>query len=345
MIDPLLDAVAARLEGDTDVDSSWIPTARLVHLGSRWEGRATFVLFAASDPSARLITKTDRTLRGRRQLEREHDALSALAAVPELAGTTPRSLALFDHGGGLVLVQAALPGRSLVVDLRRRLVPTARRIRRDHDLVLTWLHRLQASTPRMHASGSRRLETDEILGAAEQVLPTDEEWAARTLLRLAALGAEIGTVGLPLARNHGDLGPSNILVARGRLGVIDWEGASAHAPVLNDVLMFLHHYARAIPRPTGGMPDRFDVAADVFLGSDVLARETWTRWTAEVGRAAVPSRAARYVLLAILLQLASGTTEFAHRDRGGAMWTEITRRYARAWARQGFPLGAGSPPR
>ena len=337
MIDALLSGLATRLADDAVAGGDWIAGARLVHLGSKWEGRAAFVLFTPSDPRPRLVVKVDRTRRGRRRLHREHDALCAIAGVPELAGTIPRPVALFEHSDALVLAQTALDGRTLAVDLRRRLRPTLRRVRADHDAVLTWLRDLQGP---LDAHARRPVEADETVAMAEQILPRDEAWADRTVARLGALAADIGTVGIPLVRGHGDLGPSNIIVAPGGVGVVDWEGATAQAPALNDVLMFLHHYARATPAPRGGLLERHDVATAVFLGDGLLGRETWRRWCAALDRVGLPVGAARYVLLVHFAQLATNATEFAHRDHVSPMWSEVTRRYAREWERQGFPEGA-----
>jgi hypothetical protein len=87
---------------------------------------------------------------------------------------------------------------------------------------------------------------------------------------------------------------------------------------------------------------RHDVATGVFPGAGILARETWVCWRAAVEHASLPSAAARYVLLALLLQFATNSTEYAHSDRVRPMWTEIARRYAREWARQGFGEGAAT---
>jgi hypothetical protein len=337
VIDALLPDLAGRLADDTVAAGDWIAGARLVHLGSKWEGRAAFVLFAPSDPHPRVVVKVDRTRRGRRRLRREHDALCAIAGVPRLTGTVPRSLALFERAGTLVLAQTALDGRTLAVDLRRRLRPTLRRVRADHDAVLTWLRDLQGP---LDAHARRPVEADETVAMAEQVLPRDEAWAARTIAWLTASAARIGTIEIPLVRGHGDLGPSNIMVAPGGVGVVDWEGAAAQAPALNDVLMFLHHYARATPAPRGGLLDRHDIVTTVFLGDGLLGRETWRRWCAALERAGLPVEAARYMLFLHLVQFATNATEFAHRDRVSPMWSEITRRYARQWARHGFPEGA-----
>lgn len=339
MIGTLLRAIAQRLEGDAVASGGWIADAKLVHLSSKWEGRSTFVLFAPAPARPRLVVKVDRTRRGRRRLRREHDALQSIAGLRELAGTVPRSVALFEHGDELALVQTALDGRTLAVDLRRRLRPTTRRIRTDHDLVLGWLQTLQEAES-ANGRPRRPIAADHTVMLAEQVLPRGEEWAQQTVARLAALGADLGTVDLPLARGHGDLGPSNVVVAPRWAGVVDWEGAGTQAPVLNDVLMFLHHYARATPTPRHGLMSRHDVATGVFLGTGILARETWVRWRAAVEHASLPSAAARYVLLALLLQFATNSTEYAHSDRVSPMWTEITRGYAREWARQGFGEGA-----
>jgi thiamine kinase-like enzyme len=339
VIDALLAALRDHLADDGSAD--WLDDALVLHLGAMWEGRAAFVLFAASEPTARLVVKTDRTTRGRRRLQREHEALRSLAHLPALAGTMPRSVALFEHAGLLVLAQTALAGRTLAVDVRRRLRPTARRVTADHDRVLTWLHALQESATPANAE-RHTLEVDRAVALAEQVLPRDERWATDSVHRLAALGADAGTLTVPLVRSHGDLGPSNVLIERTRVGVVDWEGAHERAPAVNDVLLFLHHYGRATRLPIRGIRERHDVAAGIFMGTDVLARQTWRCWCAELERIGIPGDAARYVLFATLLQYAARTTEFAHRDHGSPMWGEIARRYGREWARQGFPDGAAT---
>jgi hypothetical protein len=299
--------------------------------------------------------RVDRTRRGMRRLRREHNALDEIAGIPQLSGTVPRNVAVFEHGDTLVLAQSALGGCTLAVDLRRRFRPTARRIRMDHDRVLMWLDHLQSSQAleaarRNGASPKRLVDPDEIVELAGRVLPPDTAWARSVIRRLAAMGTDLGMIEVPLARGHGDLGPSNILIApgdrrdvAGRIAVVDWEGASAQASVLNDVMMFLHHYARATPTPRHGLMARDEVAAEVFLGDGVLARETWRRWCDVLDRHRLPREAARYLLFALVVAFATNATEYAHRDRPSPMWTEIARRYAREWARQGFPEGAATP--
>lgn len=347
MIDTLLAEVSRRARGAVDHAGDWIADASIVHLGSKWEGRAALMLFPQGDATPRLVIKIDRTVRGRRRLEREHDALCSVADDTDLEATVPHSLSLFDHDDTLVLVQTALVGRTLAVDLRRRLRPTTRRIREDHDVVLEWLHTLQGPVTAPSQGAIREITADEIVALAEQVLPSDRDWARQTIRHLEMLGARFATLRLPLTRAHGDLGPSNIVLPPGgrrrrqapRLGVIDWEGAAVQASALNDVLMFLHHYARATLAPRRGLVQRNEVAAVAFLGDGILARETWSRWEAEVARRSVPVEVARYLLFVVLLQFATNATEYAHRDYRSPLWTDVTRHYACQWARLGFPAG------
>lgn len=324
MLRGLVDDVVAR--GQLDA-----APYRFVHLTSMWEGRAVLVVFASGRAHPDLILKVDRSSAGARRLEQEHAALRWLVEGQVAPGAVPAPIGLFEHRGATVLAQRAVPGTPLTTLIRQRMRLSARRLERDHAAALRWLDRFRSPTLREPDPTSATPDADAVELAA-QLLPTDELWAQRAIDRLDRAVDVVGAIRSPVSWSHGDLGPSNMLLSGDQIGVVDWEGAHREAPAVNDVVIMLHHYARAVCRRRASGVDKHDVMALVFLGDDVLARQTRRRWREQLSALRLPADADGLILASTALRFAAGDTPFAHQVRGRRMWTEISRRFLRAWS-------------
>jgi hypothetical protein len=284
------------------------------------------------------VIKVDRTETGRRLLEQEFTALRWLQDTVRAPGPVPAPVARFEHRDALVLVQTVVPGQPFMAQLRRRQRTTTRSVVRDHAVLLGWLEQFRGGAV-VAADGGPWLSDPEALALAEQILPSGRLWARRTLDHLGRGIDAAGSLRMVVAPSHGDLGPSNVLRHRGRVGIIDWERSHPAAPVLNDVLVLLHHYARAVGRQRNEALDTRDVMVRAFLSDDALGRQTRRRWREQLVTLGMPAEADAVVLTATILRFAAGQTPFAQRS-GGQMWRQIACRFLRAWSASGPEGGA-----
>lgn len=339
MIRDVIAAFAAQLDGYESLDPA---SSRIVHLGGVWEDRAVVVVFRPRQPQPSFVIKLDRTAIGRRLLGQESTALRWLRETRRAPGPVPAPVALFEHRDALVLAQTAVPGRPFMAQLRRRLRITARAIARDHALLLGWLEEFRDGAV-VPADRGQWLSDVEAITLAEQVLPSGRRWADRALDDLRRGVDAAGRLPSVVAPSHGDLGPSNVLRHRDGVGVIDWERSHPAAPALNDVLILLHHYARAVSRRRDGTLDTRDVMARAFLRDDALSLETRRRWREQLVALGIPAEADAVALTATILRFAAGQTPFAQRS-AGRMWRQIARRFLRAWSATGPVDGALARP-
>lgn len=335
MIRDVVAAFAAQLEGHEPLDPA---SSQVVHLGGVWEDRAVLVVFRPRRRQPSFVIKVDRTEMGRRLLEQESTALQWLRDTLRAPGPVPALVARFEHRDALVLAQTAVPGQPFMAQLRRRLRTTTRSVIRDHAVLLGWLERFRDGAV-VAADPGQWLSDSEALALAGQILPTGRLWARRALDHLNHGIDAAGSLRTVVAPSHGDLGPSNVLLHRGRVGIIDWERSHPAAPALNDVLVLLHHYVRAVSRQRDGALDTRDVMVRAFLSDDALGRQTRRRWREQLVLLGMPAEADAVVLTATILRFATGQTPFAQRS-GGRMWRQIARRFLRAWSASGPQGGA-----
>ncbi|MFL1380047.1 phosphotransferase family protein [Nocardiopsis protaetiae] len=290
---------------------------RAVVLGSYWEGRTVYALFAPRERVPALVVKVDTNDDYKPRLYREHEALRRVAATPAMAGLAPAPLGVYACGGSVALAQTAVPGVPLNVLLRRRLRHGVRRSARDHAGLLSWLATFRGSGPGS-GTGSGDTVTVEPGTVAERLaraLPADAPGSAELAEWVAAEGPRFGPVPVPVRPLHGDLGPSNCFVHRGRVRVVDWEGALAQGPPLAETLVFLNHYARAVPGADTRLRRPTDTFREAFLGRGWLGTLTWDTWRRELYGLGVPAEADRYLFTATLVDLAAGRAATAHAAR------------------------------
>jgi aminoglycoside phosphotransferase (APT) family kinase protein len=194
---------------------------------------------------------------------------SALADVD--AGTAPALVAFEPAPAYPLLLETALPGRSL----------SPRVVRRDRERVVAdgaaWLSRLARATARrprddgwyerLVAAPLRALSGRTANGTPLRPM------VQRTLEQAEALrGAD-----LPLVLEHGDLGHPNLLrQPDGRLGVLDWERADPAGLPGHDLFFFLAYAAVSGRAGTDGVPA-------AFFGRDAWAWPVAERYAADLG--------------------------------------------------------------
>jgi len=281
---------------------------RIVFLGSRWPGRGVYAVFTGGTSHPNVIVKVDFLKLYQDRLRSEWAKLIDLVGHRALNGRVPRPLALFPVAGTLVLAQSGQPGVPLNVALRRRLWLGRRTAERDHRLVAEWIEVMHSDS----VEDSTKVDPDVVIYGVARAVESSGIGTSADVDRFAELAAAIGTLRMPLRLQHGDLGTSNILLDDRQVSVIDWEGTTSHAPPLQDVLVFLVQYARAIPthkRSVSGWKPSFQRA---FVGGDWLGRLTARTWNREVTGLGLPAEAAGYLLVATMADLASPDGGAAH---------------------------------
>lgn len=286
---------------------------RAVYLTSRWKGRAVFAVLAAGEVTPSLVIKIDSHPAHKFRLHAEFAALTDLRQHPTMRGRVPGPLALFDVGTYRVLAQTGLPGVPLNVILRRRLRASRRVCGGDQDRVLAWLADLQDTPATIRAPFDGKVALDRM----RTTLGGRSVDSRPFLHAMSEQAQRWQDVSLPTTAGHGDLGPSNCLISSsGQVGVIDWEGGVGTRSPLVDILIFLHHYARALPtRQRRAATGAFSRA---FLADGWLAELTASNVHRQLRRLGVPPAAAPLLVASTLADLASGEARSAHSLRPGA---------------------------
>jgi hypothetical protein len=322
----MLNGVLAELRSSfpasaTQASAALAGPVSVVHIASRWDGRAVYAVFPRGCRTPAAVLKMGTNERSQRQLRAEHAALERVAGVPTLSGRVPVSLGLFSTSAAVVLAQSGLPGVPLNVLLRRRLLPGSRSSSRDHALVTDWLAALRAHD----ASGAATVEVETVARRLDDALPRDLPRRREIIGRVTAVGRSLGPLRVPLVPVHGDLAPNNCLVAGGGLNVIDWEGALPEGDPLVEIVRFLNNYARRVPASRRRMPRRTAAFRRAFIEEGWLADVTYMTWRRQLAELQLPTEAADYLLVATLADFATGRATSAH-ARGPAArryWSDL----------------------
>lgn len=294
-----------------------------VQTGSRREGRAVWALFGKRGATPSVIIKVDHSARYRRRLVAEHEALVALEPRKDLTGTVPRPLGLVRSKRRVIVVQTGLPGRPLNVVLRQRRRASARISARDHEGAFEWLATLQSRPP----AGTVTLHPDTVHERVATALDEPSQRQQAFMGYMRELGAAIGQVQLPLLPGHGDLGTSNCLLDGSAIRVIDWEGGAHPRTPIEDAVLLLNHYARALP-VAHLPPNRTDAFHRAFLEGDWLGELTARSFGRHLRRLGLPAGLDEYLFVTTLADLATGHAQTAHVDATVVYWTMLLRSYA-----------------
>lgn len=201
---------------------------------TRGEGewsRVVLLPFGAGDRSPRRVVKLPRLVRHAGATEDEHRLLTDLAAsLPaDLADSAPAPLGLGRWNDLPVATESYVPGRPLGLRTRTSRDAGETELRR----AARWLADLATVRPPL-ASDVPSL--DRTLAAAAGACTLDLTAGALARFGDAALaGAEP-----PPTFEHGDLTPTNLRLAGGRLTAVDWEAGRVGRPLVDLLYLLLH---------------------------------------------------------------------------------------------------------
>lgn len=319
MIAEVVEQLRVRLPAGSGLRADLGDRRRVVYLGSRWVGRGVYAVFTGRTSTPSVVVKVDFLDEHQGRLRAEWESLNDLTGHPALEGRVPRPLALFPVKHALVLAQRGLPGVPMNVVLRRRLRPGMRSTERDHRALLEWMKLLHTASAEDSVTD---VEPEAVVDRVARAIKPTGLSSTAILERFAAVAAATGPLRMPLRPQHGDLGTSNILLSRGRAGVIDWEGGHAQAPPLQDMLIFLGQYARAVPAHRQlllGWRQSFERA---FVSEDWFGRLTMRTWKREVAGLGLPADASGYLLAVTMADLATkgGTAALSWNPTWRSMW-------------------------
>lgn len=329
----MLNKLLTDLREHVESRSAPLPPALLypstaVHITSRWEGRAVYAVFDGRDKKApSLVFKVDSRSAYQPRLRTEYKTLCWYSARSGVADRMPHPVALFTTGRHLALAQTGVPGVPLNVLLRRRIRSGPERCARDHAMVLNWLAALHDSTD---SAASVPLEAERAVKQMAAGLPDDRAVWEPFLAAMTASAERFADLHVPLLPGHGDLAPSNCMVHGSAVGVIDWEGGLEPREPLADIVVFLNHYARALPKQRHRLPDPVEAFRRAFIGEGWLARVTAASLRGELARLGLPVEAAEFLFVSTLADLAAGEASTAHGHRSGSRrnWSALLAAYA-----------------
>jgi hypothetical protein len=309
MLKDVLEALRSSLPASgADASAALAEPVSVVHIASRWAGRTVYAVFPRGSRTPAAILKVDLGRKGRRRLRREHAALRRVAGLPALSGSVPVSFGLISTRSATVLAQSGVAGAPLNVLLRRRIRPGARSTGHDHALVMDWLTVLRSH----RAGGVATVDAEIVASRLDEALPTDLPRRREIIGRVGAVGRSLAPLRVPLVAVHGDLAPSNCLVSKDGLRMIDWEGALPEGDPLAEVLLFLNHYARRLPGPDHRLPAPTGAFRRAFIEEGWLADVTSVTWQRQLADLGLPREAANYLLIATLAEFATGRAATAH---------------------------------
>lgn len=338
----MLNALLEDLRKDLEARGAPLPSAltkpsSAIHITSRWEGRAVYAFFSGREKTPSLVLKVDSQPMYQPRLRTEYKTLCWYDASPGLKNRMPRPVALFTTGSHLALAETGVSGVPLNVLLRRRIRSGPERSARDHAMVFGWLAALHGSADSL---ASVPFESERAVKQMAAGLPDDRAVWRPFLHAMTAAAERFADLRIPVLPAHGDLAPSNCLVQGSSIGVIDWEGGVEPREPLADIVVFLNHYARALPEQRHRLADPTEAFRRAFVGSDWLAQVTAVSLRNELVRLRLPADAAQLLFASTLADLAAGEAGTAHGHRSGSRrnWSGLLAVYAAEF--QASPLAA-----
>jgi glycosyltransferase involved in cell wall biosynthesis len=201
--------------------------------GPRSISKAVRIVFSGREPLPRYIEKMNRTPEARTAIMREVEMLRFLEHDrPNLPGV-PRVISVDDTDGIARIAETPIPGKPLHGDLRRETLA------RYTGVVTEWTLRLAG----LEGERSSAVPVSDVVDPIETrfkqaygAVITERDW-----LDSRAILAGLGDV--PAVPEHRDLGPWNMIVNGGRLGVVDWESAVPRGLPGLDLIYFLLYAA------------------------------------------------------------------------------------------------------
>jgi glycosyltransferase involved in cell wall biosynthesis/Ser/Thr protein kinase RdoA (MazF antagonist) len=243
--------------------------------GPRSISKAVSVVFAGPDPLPESIVKMNRTPEARAGIMREAEMLRYLERDRSSLTGVPRVVSVEDLTDITRVVETPLEGRPLHGELRRE------NLARNADMVTEWALGLAGLEPRASAEALWSELADPIVARFRRAYGPEldeREWQESQRI-LAALDD------MPVVPEHRDLGPWNMLVDRGRLGVVDWESAVPRGLPALDLIYFILYavgYATGVRRHRR-LLDVYRAVRDVDTPFGALANDALRRYCGALG--------------------------------------------------------------
>jgi hypothetical protein len=243
--------------------------------GPRSISKPVALVFGERASTPRFVVKMNRTPEARVGVVREAEMLRYLERErPDLPGV-PRLISLEETTDIARAIETPVIGRPLHGDLRRETFYWHTALVTDWVVALAGLQATGAleTLSREHIDPIKA----EFRGTYDAVID-EREWLQSE--RLLA-----GLRDLPVVPEHRDLGPWNIFVADGRLGVVDWESAIPRGLPALDLIYFVMYaagYAAGVRRDPE-LVDLYRAVRDPGTSFGMLATAALRRYCAAVG--------------------------------------------------------------
>jgi Ser/Thr protein kinase RdoA (MazF antagonist) len=262
-----------------------------------------------------LVLKFSRLRGNREKMDAESRGLAlAERAGPVVRAHSPRLVGEFDVDGYHGSVQTALPGQTLSHVLSR-LQPRARKVA-HLDRVVRWLQ--------VVAAGSLARRHRPIPEVVEAVEASSYDGAAREVLMRTAVAA-------PAVFMHGDVADGNVVIARGSVGIVDFEHTRLDGYPLWD-LIYLAVTALPVLEGARSEDEHVDRLQAIFRGSAPSSGLLFN-WLTETARATgvPPTSVPPLVTLCLLFYAARSERRRDEPSSGVRAWSPVAR-FSRLWS-------------
>jgi aminoglycoside phosphotransferase len=207
------------------------------------DSRHVIALLLDASARPRVVAKIVRRPNDQSTLAAEFEVLQKLATLSTDARTAPRPLAFVRHREHWMLIETAVNGEIL----------THRRARKSPERSWAGVDRWLRTLPITGSTNSTRWFEDQLVSptrVASKKLPATQA-ERRIFSATTRLLRELTKVDLPMPLEHGDLSHPNVLLSRGRLGVVDWETGRISGLPGADAAVFLAFMGFARDRAHG----------------------------------------------------------------------------------------------
>ena len=237
-----LPAVVERAMSEGMAIPSEVHAMMLAYGETEWN-RIVILLFEPDRHTPTFAIKLPRTPEFNKEVEWEHAILETLAAdLPaSITQSIPRSRK-FQWNGLSVSSETCVTGSSL----NSRTGPASDGALNDLGLAVGWLTEFHRHTTVERLPARDWMRRHFIEGTRDEYAATFDltQQEAQLFDAVAASIERLGAETLPIVWQHADLGPPNVYIDAGKIGVIDWETAR-RGPALSDLLYFAADWSAA----------------------------------------------------------------------------------------------------
>jgi hypothetical protein len=222
--------------------------------GETNRGKEVIFIFGPHDERPRVVMKASSNPAHVATLAREHATLSSVRAQvgDALRHTIPTPMATLSQEGWTAFAEQYLPGHSMYLETRNSFAPHGL-VDRHFKLARDWLVAFQNATCEGEARfGDRDLELSVIgpLTEYERLYqPASSERAF--IAKIVSKAREFESEQMSVVASQGDFWARNLILDRGGLSVLDWEGYRERGSPFFDLLLFSTSYALSYPWKLG----------------------------------------------------------------------------------------------